>query len=485
MKQYIKTIALFLTLVLLLPVTVFAAEAALPSYYQESYYAQLPAMYQRLHQVEGKKIVVIGGSNVAFGLNSALMEQLLQDYGFDYNVCSFGLYAAVGTSAMLDLSRSALQEGDIVILAMEPLSETMSTYFGATAFWKCAEEDAGLFWGVNRRKQSALVGNYISYLQERYEIRNSGRLPAAEGVYAKASFNERCDMIFPRPGNTMALGYDTSAPVDLTALQIGADFIQQVNDYCAYAEKVGAQVCFSFSPVNRAALVRRDAEAVQSFFRLCNTSFDCPVISDPNDYIFDSGWFYDSNFHLNSDGATLRTYRLTQDVLAWLGCYEQLDVVLPTMPESVAQIQQSTAGVHDFTYVPILDDQGQPLGYQISGLTEEGRQKSELTVPSMYEQRPVVGFTSDALQGASTLQALYVPESIELLPDGLFRDCILLDRLVLAHQNRLCAVTEHTFDGAQQVKIFVPSQAYALYRDGDGCETNPWVAYLERIFPYG
>jgi len=44
------------------------------------------------------------------------------------------LYAAVGASAMLDLSLGTLREGNIVILTLEPTSETMSTYFGATTF---------------------------------------------------------------------------------------------------------------------------------------------------------------------------------------------------------------------------------------------------------------------------------------------------------------------------------------------------------------
>ncbi len=41
---------------------------------------------------------------------------------------------------------------------------------------------------------------------------------------------------------------------------------------------------------------------MQAFFDLCNRTFDCPVISDPNRYVLDSGWFYDTNFHLNTPG---------------------------------------------------------------------------------------------------------------------------------------------------------------------------------------
>ena len=483
MKHQIRTIIIFLLLLALLPASLLLTGAALPDYYQDSYYAELSLMYRRLKDTDGPKIVVVGGSNVAFGLDSALLEELLAEKGFDYTVCSFGLYAAVGASTMLDLSLNTLNESDIVILAFEPSSETMSTYFGATAFWKCAENAPELLLAVSRDKQAALFGNYISYLQERYSIFVSGILPQAESVYAKASFNERCDLIYHRAGNTMALGYDTSAPVDLASLTVAEDFARQVNSYCRTAAEAGARVCLSFSPMNRTALTDHSQEAVNSYFQLCNSTFVCPVISDPNSYILDSGWFYDSNFHLNSAGTVVRTCTLAEDILAYLGCYEEVVYDLPDMPDSIAAVYESTVEAGHFTFEPIADQTGGTLGYRISGLTGSGLARTELTAPAAYEGKPVVGFTADALSGASALERLRLPESIESLPDGLFRECPSLTQLILEHSNQPCSVTEHTFDSANQVKVFVPSEAYSMYRDGFGCETNSWALYLDRIYP--
>lgn len=484
MKQHIKTIIIVLLLLALLPGVIITTGIAMPDYYQESYYAQLPAMYQRLKEAEGPKIVVVGGSNVAFGLDTALMEQLLKEKGYDYTVCSFGLYAAVGTSAMLELSEDTLGEGDIVILAFEPTSETMSTYFGATAFLKCMENAPELIWKLSRAKQDALIGNYLSYVQERYDIFTSSMLPQVQGVYAKASFNERCDMVFDRPGNIMPLGYDTAAPVDLAAVTVAEDFAQQVNEYCQKARRAGTQVYLSFSPVNRTALVGEEQEAVRTFFELCNTTFDCPVISDQRSYIMDSGWFYDTNFHLNSAGAVVRTCLLTEDILAQLGCYEEVTYDLPPMPGSAAAEYESTGEADWFVFEGIKDQNGQVLGYLISGLSSSGLERTELTAPAQYLGKPVVGLTADSLVNASALEILRLPETIESLPDGLFHRIPSIKQLILEHKTRLCAVTDHTFDSADQLKIFVPAEAFALYRDGDGCETNLWAQYLDRIYPY-
>lgn len=479
----ITKILCVLILAAALPLSLLLVGHAQPSYYQEAYYAELADMYDRLYETEGKKIVIVGGSNVAFGVNGELLEDTLARMGFHYTVCPFGLYAAVGTSAMLDLSADALGEGDVVILAVEPGSQTMSTYFGATAFWKCAEDKPEMLLKMSGSKLSALVGNYVPYLQERMSIAMEGNAPVAEGVYAAASFNARCDMIYPREGNIMPVGYDTGTPIDLSRLVIEEAFVQQVNEYCAAAREKGAVVVMSFSPMNRSAMRDNSEKTLRAFFRLCNERFDCPVISNPNNYVLQSGWFYDTNFHMNDAGADLRTYLLAEDLLAYLGCYEKLEYEMPVMPGTRVEQPVQTEDTGDFLFEAVTGEAGTAIAYRVSGITEQGQGKTSLTVPEAYEGLPVVGFAEDALVHAA-LEELRLPESIESLPDEAFKNCPVLVKLVLSHGKNPCTVTEHTFDGADQVRIHVPEAAYALYRDGAGCDTNPWEAYLDRIETY-
>ena len=54
---------------------VFLTGILLPAQYDETYYGELAQMYSKLKNTRGKKIVVIGNSNVAFGLDSALAEK--------------------------------------------------------------------------------------------------------------------------------------------------------------------------------------------------------------------------------------------------------------------------------------------------------------------------------------------------------------------------------------------------------------------------
>lgn len=480
MKKTWLRIAAFLLLVLLLPGLLLAAALSLPRVYAESYYAELAPLTERLYQAEGKKLVVIGGSNVAFGLDVELLEQLLRDKGYDYTVCPYGLYAAVGCSAMLSLSEDALCEGDIVVLAIEPTSDTMSDYFGASAFLKCAEGDPWLLTKLSAEQRRAALGNAIPVLQERLSILHSGALPAAEGVYSRAAFGENGNLDYERPGNLMALGFDPGSPVDLVAVDIQEAFAEQLRDYRAAAEKKGAQVFLSFSPVDRSALADDSEEAVYAFFTRCVEAFGCPVISDPNRYLLDAAWFYDSNFHLNSAGAQLRTVLLAEDILARLGCTEPVEASLPAAPASAYAAPESRAESADFLLEPFADG----AAWLVTGLSESGRAKSTLELPSSVEGKPVVAFAAGAFDESTQLEELRLPESIETIPDDAFAGCPTIRRLVLLHEGAPCGVSAHSFDGAEALRVYVPASAWPMYRDGYGCETNPWAEHLARVYAY-
>jgi hypothetical protein len=101
MKKIKLTVAAFLLVLAVVSVLILPAIVAigLPPVYSNSFVGVLDEKVERLASIEGKKIVVVGGSSVAFGLDSALMEEYL-----GMPVVNFGLYAAIGTKAMLELS---------------------------------------------------------------------------------------------------------------------------------------------------------------------------------------------------------------------------------------------------------------------------------------------------------------------------------------------------------------------------------------------
>ena len=76
---------------------------------------------------------------MAFGVDSALMERELPGY----TVVNFGMYAALGTTVMLDLSQDLVREGDIVILIPEQQEQTLSGFFDPAVMWQGADGEIG------------------------------------------------------------------------------------------------------------------------------------------------------------------------------------------------------------------------------------------------------------------------------------------------------------------------------------------------------
>ena len=474
-----KIIAFILFLILLFPAILLGYGASLPEYYGGTYYAELPVLYQKLKEAEGKKIVIVGGSNVAFGVDSAQLEATLRECGLDYTVCNFGLYAAVGTSAMLELSRDFIREGDVVVLAIEPTAETFSTYFGATAMWKCAEADPEMLLHLNGDQQSNLVGNYLSYLQERAEIQRTGILPQADGVYAKSSFDANGDLRYDRAGNNMLLGYDPANPIEFGSVVVESAFVEQVNGYADELEARGARVFMSFAPMNRGAVTNADDETVYRFFTELQSAFRCPIISDPNHYIMDSGWFYDSNFHLNTPGMAVRTHLLARDLLHHLGYFGKIDFEMPEMPPSIVQIEDTETDSGDFLFEDVDEK-----GLVVSGLSNSGKVKQSLILPASHNGKPVVGIMDTAFAGNTNLTELVLPATIASISDNAFSGCVNLKKLTLLHTETTPAVGEGLLNGAENLMIYVPTGAYHLYRDGAGCAANPWEVYLSHIVTY-
>ena len=90
---------------------------------------------------------------------------------------------------------------------------------------------------------------------------------------------------------------------------------------------------FSFAPMNRLGISDSSAESVEEFYDFLAEELSFEIISDPNDYIMDAEWFYDSNFHLNSSGMTVRSVQLLEDIKNLLKISAPTEIPLPEKPE--------------------------------------------------------------------------------------------------------------------------------------------------------
>lgn len=382
----------------------------LPPAYSNTFVGALDEKVERLASVEGKKIVVVGGSSVAFGLDSALMEEHL-----GMPVVNFGLYAAIGTKAMLDLSLPHIGEGDIVILAPETDAQTFSLYFDGKTMWKAIDDDPSLFWDLRGDSKKEMLGNMYAHAVDKLSASRAEPLDP-EGVYNSKSFNAYGDVAYPRPQNVMPMYYDPNTPILLEPSIVSDDFLEYINEYIALCEKRGATVYFSFAPMNAAALNPDTTEESKlAFVDYLKNNIRCEQISMIDSYILDPAYFYDTNYHLNNVGVVLRTKNLIEDIRFAEGIYQAVDIEIPPKPELPdfdVKFFETDVNAEYFVYETLQNG-----ALSIVGLTDLGKKQSTLTIPLGADYLKVIHVAKDAFRGTSA-KTVIIPEKANLRSIG-------------------------------------------------------------------
>ena len=421
MKILKLVLCVVLTLLILISPLIFVVfyAASLPKVYSETFYGALNEKYDRLNGVDGEKIVVVGGSSVAFGLDSELLESYL-----GMPVVNFGLYADLGTKMMLDLSLSGISEGDVVVLAPELDRQTLSLYFNNESALMALDDDTSMARHLKADDLFSCLGGYWRYAQDK-RARHLGLTEISlDAIYRSEYFDEYGDFDYPRTENVMQGYFDPNNRIMLDESEYGKelyDFLDYVNKYIKKCTRLGATVYFSYCPMNELGLSDgSDADNILAFEELLRDSLDCELISDIGDYILDAGYFFDTNYHLNETGVKLRTIRLARDLRIAEGILKgSLDEEpeAPALPffDVIYDGEDDPVCVY-YEFTELTDG-----SYGVSGLTELGRQQKTLTMPLGYNGRKVTAILGGALNGASAERVVITADSnIVIIHNGAF-----------------------------------------------------------------
>ena len=132
------------------PVLTLTNAFILPSVYENTFLGEMKYKIKRLKELDGKRIILIGGSSVPFGVRSDLVMENLPDY----QVVDFGMYASLGTDVMLDFAKARINEGDIVIYMPEQHEQTLSLYYNGHSIWQALDGDYQSYWLLPKEKST-------------------------------------------------------------------------------------------------------------------------------------------------------------------------------------------------------------------------------------------------------------------------------------------------------------------------------------------
>lgn len=397
----------------------------LPVQFGDTFMGELKSKYERLKETSGKRIVLVGGSGVAFDCDSALMD----DFFPSYEIVNFGMYAGLGTKAVMDLSENYIHEGDIVILSPEQGEQTFSDYFNGEYMWQAADGAFGMLRDLKSENFEAMLGNFPRFALEKLNYVMKGQKPQTDSIYQKKSFNTYGDIELDTcRENILPNGYDVNQKVRFTEDVVQPEFMDYMNDWAKRLEKKGAVVWYRYCPVNKLSVEDMDDLAAYDVF--LRQKLDFPVIGNPENSLMEAEWFFDTNFHLNQPGKEVNTVQLIRDMKAMLGDDRAVTVELPEKPH---------------------------------------RTWGEVSA----ETRIWTAKDSETYQGEETI---VIPENVTQIEDYAFSNCVGLKQIVLEQKDpSKCIVGQHLLDGTG-AEILVPQMSVDSYK-----RNYFWSVYAGRI----
>ncbi len=304
MKKFIFKMMILVMLVFLSPAVIFLLIC--PQYTHE-YNASFLDKMERLESLQSPKIILVSNSNLAFGIQSDIIEK---EVGMP--VVNLGLHGGLGNAFHERMPLFNLQKGDVVVIAHLDYHDDDKILDPELALLTL--ENYFKYWKIFRPKDYPdILGVFPKYAYKcalRF-FAGADKEPASPTCYARSAFNEYGDNVFPRD-----IEAGESAP-SLRHPKVDAKSLKRINKLYDFCKARGADLVIAGAPI-LSGLPGFDLQEYIDFQNRVESLAACPVISDFTDYVFDKKYFYASNLHLTNQGARLRSERLAEDLKKYL-----------------------------------------------------------------------------------------------------------------------------------------------------------------------
>lgn len=280
-------------LVLLVVLTVIGVIYFLPAD-DNLYLAATLDKHRMLDEVPRPRIIFTGDSNLAFGLDSAMVEKAT-----GYNIINMGLHGGLGLGYYLDELKPHLKKGDIVIIILD----YQNFFFdggGANTLVEISIFNPGILLHYSPKGYY----NYLISIPLAFQRRMRGVVSSAGGdmAFLRSNFNKYGDntghLNMPQP---KLLTFKRPMPK-----KVHDDMVAIYNRFYDTWTPRGVRVYVSFSP-----LLVQDREeqtrALGEIYADMKKRLKPAIIGEPTGFMYPAGYFYDNLFHLNAKGRQVRT----------------------------------------------------------------------------------------------------------------------------------------------------------------------------------
>jgi hypothetical protein len=256
------------------------------------------------------RIIFVGGSNLALGLDSEMIQAQTGT-----NVVNMGVHAALGLRYMIEQVKGNISPGDVIVVVPE-YEQFSSLMNGDAHLADLVVLDPASLKYIRPQQYSVLLRYAPMPAQYAVTRKLSDLLhrPTQDtgDIYNRESFNKQGDLLshLDKPNKQDWQKKLANPTIDV---EFDAEAIAMLNEFESYVTGRGAKAFLIFPPVPE-VLHAKDKKFIENVYQQLKMRSQLPVLSAPGNYFLPLPLFYDNVYHLNSEGRRIRTEKVLSDL---------------------------------------------------------------------------------------------------------------------------------------------------------------------------
>lgn len=285
----------------------------------------------------GKKICIVSGSNSAYGINSPMLEELLANSGYKYSVVNYGQNASTPAAFYIEVISNFINPGDILLVEPEMNKYQLGYNEINSTLWQIFEGAFDAYSLVDTRHYVKLYSTFAAFNKA-----CSTRTALTYETFTSDTVNAWGDYSLNKVGATSSWkttldGYDANGGKSTTTFKTSTDIltknasysengrtlhhVDEINRAYDMVTAKGGTVLLSFAAIVRTGLTldsqEKDGATQKNYMAAVDKYLHATRISVVSNYIFEREYSYNSNYHLNTAGQTVRTQKISADLVAY------------------------------------------------------------------------------------------------------------------------------------------------------------------------
>lgn len=314
-KNFLVTLVI-LTGILL--VTVMVNVLLLQRYRQNNLDSYLAGVFEKrdlLETTPSSKIILVGGSNVAFGFNSRIISE-----GTGLPVVNAGLQGGLGLRFTINEVKPYINPGDIVLISPEYENLFMCLNGGEVLSQMMIVDPASLgnisafceAWWLLRVFPSV----HTSAIKNMIELQRYPSCPYCRSVmdiYSRAAFDPSTgDILTNTPASKPETDLQFRFGYNMTNRWF-KDSIKVLNKFNEFVLEKNASLVFLYPNTSMIA-DGNTIDRLNDLDEILRNNLDFLVLNTPAEADFAYEYMFDSKYHLNSLGSALRSEMLVKEL---------------------------------------------------------------------------------------------------------------------------------------------------------------------------